>query len=296
MREAPQTEINKVRQKEIDRVAAINVAAYQSLNKVRKYLNKVLPRLERLYSNKEEYNRNLAIIERYIMRQYGVMFKDFKGLIVDSINKSNVEQKALAELALGSSISWNATRIYKQIPQSNAFKITRRILDEKSVTVRSARAAKAISKSVTNSFKAGQSIQETQKNIDIVLGFRDRQGNVTQKALKALKEGKFAHSSGLFYDSYRIARTEVARASAVQSVNIASELQTKYDDVRLKLVEVMDSRTREQSRQMNGQISDSNFTFKFPDNRRYKRDGTNLPAKWSVNDRSSSIVIFLDDN
>lgn len=292
--QAPNTKINKVRKAEIDRVATANVAAYQQLNKVRKYINDRLPYLERIFDNKKKYNAELKKLEQYLIDEYGIMFNDLKELIVVSLNKSVLEQRYLAELALGSQIKWSREKIYKSIPRTEPFKITNQVLSTKSVLRRNKKYARKVSVAVTQGFKDKLSIQEIQKELDIIYGFRDEQGRTTRSALKGLKEGRFSHSNGIFYDTYRISRTETARAAAVESVNTAKELQTQYEDVRLKLIEVMDSRTREQSRQMNGQISDKNFTFKFPDNRRYKRDGTNLPAKWAINDRSSSVVVFLN--
>lgn len=293
--QASNSRIKEVRKAETERVANANVAAYQQLNKVRKYINKRLPRLERIFSNKTVYNAQIAKLEQYIINQYGIMFKDLESLIIDSINASGLEQRYLAELALGSQITWNKAKLYKELPKSNAYAITRKVLSEKSVLRRNKKAARLVAKSINDGLKAKKSILEIQKDLDVIYGFRDKSGRTIRSALAELKKGRFAHSRGIFYDTYRVSRTETARASAVESVNVATELQTQYNDVRLKLVEVMDSRTREQSRQMNGDISNANFEFRFPDNKLYKRDATNLPAKWSINDRSSSITIFLDD-
>lgn len=291
---APTTRINEVRQAEIDRVAAMNVAAYQSLNKVRKYINDRLQGLERLYGT-NKYNVELNKIEKYLIDEYGIMFKDLKGLIVDSINASGLEQRYLAELALGSSISWDKAKLYKTIPNIDAFKITNRVLSEKSVLRRNKKYARKVSQSISDGFKANKTVTEIQKDLDIIYGFRDRQGRTTRSALAGLKQGKFSHSSGIFYDTYRIARTESARASSVQATNIGNELKVKYNDVRMKLVEKIDSRTRQQSIEMNGDISNAKFQFRFPDGKLYRRDATNLPARWSINDRSAGVIVFLDD-
>lgn len=289
---APTTRINEVRQAEIDRVAAMNVAAYQSLNKVRKYINDRLQGLERLYGT-NRYNVELNKIEQYLISEYGIMFKDLKGLIVDSINASGLEQRYLSELALGSSISWNKAKLYKTIPNIDAFKITNKVLSEKSVLKRNKKYARKVSQSISDGFKANKTVVEIQKDLDVLYGFRDKQGRTTRSALAGLKQGRFAHSVGIFYDTYRISRTEVKRSADVQANNIGNELKVKYDDVRMQIIAKIDSRTRQQSIDMNKQISDSDFKFLYPNGVRYKLGFA--PARFSINDRESSSFIFLED-
>lgn len=296
VQQAPDTRINEVRRLERDRVAAMNVIAYNSINKVRKVINERLPMLQRIRGNKKKFQTELNKIEKLIVDEYGVMFTDFKSMIVDGLNASGIEQRYLAQLALGQQIKWNKATLYKELPKTDPFEITNRILSQKSILRRN----KALARRVTNIIADNldktlkKSIAETTKLVEIELGFRDKRGLMTKKTLDLLKSGRFTHTNGNFYVAYRISRTEQLRMASIQANNVTEELQTRYDDVRLKMISKLDSRTRTQSRMMNNQISRKDLKFRYPNGKYYKHG--QQPVQWLVFDREATITVFLDDS
>ena len=73
------------------------------------------------------------------------------------------------------------------------------------------------------------------------------------------------------------------------------DLRKRYKDrVRLKLISTIDGRERSQSALMNGYISNSMGMFLYPDGK-YYRLGT-APARYSINDRETQVIVFLDSN
>lgn len=92
----------------------------------------------------------------------------------------------------------------------------------------------------------------------------------------------------------RIARTEIHRI-----MEQAAQDQFKYArdtlkiDLRKMLVSTLDTRTRPQSAQMDGDISNENGEFLYPDGR-WHIPGNTGNAKWDVNDRERSIEIIED--
>lgn len=289
-----ETRINEVRRLERDRIAGMNALAYQQISKVRKYINKRLPYIQEISNNEKLYTQEIAKIERYIISIYGVMFADFKDLIVQGLNSSGIEQRYLAELALGSKIKWNKVKLYKTLPQTKPFEITNKILSQKSVLRRNkvlaGRVARVIRDNIKSDLKG--SIQDTTKKVEIELGLRDRKGRMTQKTLDLLKSGRLAATNGHFYIAYRISRTEQLRMASIQANNVTEELQTKYDDVRLKMISKIDSRTRPQSREMNGDISRKDLKFKYPNGRWYRHG--QQPVQYLVMDRESTVTVFLN--
>ena len=274
----------------------MNRLAYDKINRVRKFVNDKLPVLQSVRGNKKKFNTELNKIEKFIIAEYGVMFTDFKGMIVEGLNASGIEQRYLAQLALGQNIKWNKAKLYKEIPKTDPFKITNSILSQKSVLRRDKILARRVSTIIADNLDKGlkRSIQETTKLVEIELGFRDKKGRMTLETLNALKSGKFSQTNGHFYRAYRISRTEQLRMASIQANNVTAELQTNYDDVRLKMISKIDSRTRLQSRQMNGQISRKDLKFKYPNGKYYKHG--QQPVQWLVMDREATSPIFIDDN
>ena len=139
----------------------------------------------------------------------------------------------------------------------------------------------------------GLAIADIQKKVDIVMGFRDVQGRLTDKSKKLIEAGKFTHRNGSIYETYRIARTETMRMNAFAKYDQFDDLRKRYPNARLKLIATIDGRERTQSREMNKQISNANGEFLYPD-AKYYRLGT-APAQWSINDRETCVIVFLTD-
>jgi len=150
-----------------------------------------------------------------------------------------------------------------------------------------------ITKIIADGRNDGLAIKDIQKKVDIVMGFRDAQGRLTDKSKKLIESGKFAHRNGSIYETYRIARTEVMRMNAFAKYDQFLELRKTYGDrVRLKLISTIDGRERSQSALMNGYISNPMGMFLYPDGK-YYRLGT-APARYAINDRETQVIVFLD--
>ena len=213
-------------------------------------------------------------------------------MIIDALNDAKDKNVELVEKLLDTKLP--PARHYNVIPNDPAFKWTRRVFTEKSVSVRSKKAADAITKIIADGRNEGLAIADVQKKIDIVMGFRDAQGRLTNKSKALIEAGKFTHRNGSIYETYRIARTEIMRMNSFAKYDILRELKGKYSNARLKLKATIDGRQRTQSEAMNGFISTANGLFMYP-NGQYYRLGT-APAQWCINDREVQYVVFLNEN
>lgn len=115
-------------------------------------------------------------------------------------------------------------------------------------------------------------------------------GEGIKEISKVLKE-----ALGAGYNSaMKIARTEIHRimeqAEQDQFEYARNELKM---DLRKMLVETLDNRTRPQSAQMDGQISNEQGEFLFPDGRWYILGNSGNP-KWDINDRGRSVELVED--
>ena len=280
MKEPSERDIKKEKQSELDRIADINakcVAGYQSVR------NTIFNGIA---------DADLVKMNKYIYAEYGKVYTGLKGLIIDALNDGKDKNVKLVEKLLNEPLP--PARHYKVIPNDPAFKWTNRVFTEKSVSVRSQKAADAITKIIAVGRNEGLAIPDIQKKVDIVMGFRDAQGRITDKSKKLIEAGKFTHRNGSIYETYRIARTEVMRMNAFAKYDQFLDLRKRYGDkVRLKLISTIDGRERSQSALMNGQISSPMGLFLYPDGKYYSK-GTQ-PAKWSIMDREYLAIVFLDD-
>ena len=280
MKEPSEKDIKKEKQSELDKIADINakcVSGYQTIRKV-------------------VYNYisvgDLDKMNKYITAEYGKVYTGLKGMIIDALNDAKDKNVKLVEKLLDESLP--PAKHYEVLPKTSAFKYTNRVFTEKSVSVRSQKAADTITKIIADGRNDGLAIQDIQKKIDTVMGFRDAQGRLTDKSKKLIESGKFSHRNGSIYETYRIARTETMRMNAFAKYEQFLELREKYGDkVRLKLIATIDGRERSQSAIMNGYISNPMGMFLYPDGK-YYRKGTQ-PAQWSINDREDLVIVFLDE-
>ena len=274
--------IQETLKKEQSRIAELNKVSISILSEIRTYLEKVIPQIK----TDKAYKK----IDKYLIKQYGNLYRQYKQQIINALNASGIEQRHLVEMTLQEPIKWKEPLIlYKTLPKTQAFKITNMILGEKSILRRSKVLAERVTKIISNGFDKGLSISQVQEKIDIELGFRDKDGIITAKSRQLIKQGKFAHTNGVIYQNYRIARTEIHRMASIQQYDVFEDLDR--EDKRLKLISILDKRTRQQSAQMNNQISNENGEFKYP-NGRYYRLGLQ-PLQWSINDRETSVVVFV---
>lgn len=285
MKEPSKKDTEKQQRESYASIAAITAYTTAIILEVRKYVKKFLPDIKKSLKREIYYKQ----IEQHIIKEYTKMFQGVKQDLVNTLNKAGRSELKLAEKTLGSAIL--ALKAYKALPATKAFQVTNKILSTKSILMRnkilSARVTGIIEKGVAN----GNSIQRIQRALDIEFGYRNSAGVLTEKGLNLIKQGKFAHKNGHIYETYRIARTEAMRMRHIQQYEIFDSLDR--EDKRLKLISVIDSRTRQQSIEMNNQISNKNGEFKYPDGQ-YYRLGTQ-PAKWLIHDREVAVVVFINE-
>ena len=149
-----------------------------------------------------------------------------------------------------------------------------------------AQAIVQINKEIEIALARGDGASELSKKIDQILGFRDRDGNIIKSGLR---------KKGQTYKSLRIARTELMRTLTdgrlMQFEETRGQLAGEGIESKLQLVSTLDTRTRTQSARMDGQYSDSEGRFKYPDGQWYFPHNTGNPA-WDVNDREAVIQVM----
>jgi len=286
MKEPSKKAIAQVKNKELVRIAEMHKVSVDIVSMVSDKVNSILPAIAKS-KNAEKY---YAEIEKYMVKNYGALYSQYKDMIVNSLNESGIEQKHLLDLTLGEP-TIAAFPIYKTLPSSEAFKITNKILSEKSILKRSSVLAKRTTSIIAKSFDKGLSLPEITKKLDIEYGLRDKAGKITPANLQKIKEGKLVLRNGTIYQNERIARTECLRMSRIQTKNVFDSIDR--DDKRLKYQGNFDKRARPNSKSMHGQISTKEGKFKFPDGNYYFMYSS--PARYSVNCRCSASIIFIED-
>lgn len=279
MKEPSEKDIKKEQQSELDKIAEMNakcVAGYQIIR------NTVFNGIE---------TDDLDKMNKYITSEYGKVYTGLKGMIIDALNDSKDQNVKLVEKLLDRPLP--PPKHYEVLPKTAPFKYTNRVFTQKSVSIRSQKAADAITKIIADGRNEGLAIKDIQKKIDTVMGFRDAQGRLTDKSKKLIESGMFAHKNGSIYETYRIARTETMRMNAFAKYDEFLEIRKTYPNARLKLKATIDGREREQSKEMNEQVSSAMGLFLYPD-RKYYRLGT-APARWCINDREVQYIVFLKD-
>lgn len=279
MKEPSEKDIKKEKQSELDKIAETNakcVAGYQVIRNT-------------VFNNISD--GDLTKMNKYIKAEYGKVYTGLKGMIIDALNDAKDKNVKLVEKLLDESLP--PARHYEVIPKTAPFKYTNRVFTEKSVSVRSQKAADAITKIIADGRNDGLAIKDIQKKIDIVMGFRDAQGRYTDKSKALIEAGKFTHRNGSIYETYRIARTEVMRMNAFAKFDMFNEMKSKYSNMRLKLKATLDGRERTQSKVMDGFISTASGLYMYPDGIYYRLGSS--PAQWCINDRETQYIVFLNE-
>lgn len=283
MKQPSDRDIKALRRKYNELIAQAQAKCIGDFQEVRDY---VFNRLSNLKANDALYQA----LETYIINRYNSMFLQLKTDIVENYNQAGIIETNFAENTMGERLRFEPALV-AVLPESKPFKITNRILAEKSVLKRSRILANQVTQAIADSFANGSSIQALQREIDIIMGFRNKDGRINEKAKALIVQGKFSHKNGHIYETYRIARTETMRMAHIRQYEIFEGIER--DDKRLKLYAVLDSRTRWQSAAMHGQISDKRGRFKYPDGVYYRLG--QQPKQWVINDRETTAVVFLDN-
>lgn len=263
-------------------IAKMQASCIGNIENVREFILTQLPLIEKGASD-------YKLLQNYIVEKYTQMFLGLKDDITKAYNESGKIEVGFLNKTAGAVVVENLLPV-KVLPNSKAFKITNRILNEKAISIRSSKMAKQVTSLIGESFENELSIQQIQKKLDIVLGYRDKAGLITPKAKKLIIDGKFTHRNGHIYDTYRIARTEVMRMASIRTREVFNACPIKSK--RLKLKAIIDGRERIQSREMNNQISNKEGKFKYPDGKYYFLG--EAPPQWSINDRETQYTVFLD--
>ena len=283
MKQPSDRDIKALRRKYNELIAQAQAKCIGDFQEVRNY---VFNRLSNLKENDALYQA----LETYIINRYNSMFLQLKTDIVENYNQAGIIETNFAENTMGERLRFEPALV-AVLPESKPFKISNRILAEKSVLKRSRILANQVTQAIADSFANGSSIQALQREIDIIMGFRNKDGRINEKAKALIVQGKFSHRNGHIYETYRIARTETMRMAHIRQYEIFEGIER--DDKRLKLYAVLDSRTRWQSAAMHGQISDKRGRFKYPDGVYYRLG--QQPKQWVINDRETTAVVFLDN-
>lgn len=279
--------IQSVKDAEQKRISDMYKVSVNALDMVKKYTDNLLPKIAKAKRPNKYYKQ----IEDYLTAQYGVLFTQYKEDILNALNQSGVEQLHLIEATLGQPPALiTPIVLYKTLPKTPAFEVTNHILSTKSVLKRSKTLAYNTTKLIADSFDKGLSVQETSKKLDILFGFRDKEGKIMPENLKLIKEGKLVLKNGATYDNYRICRTEISKMAKVQAQEVFDSVED--DRKRLKYVGTNDKRSRPNSKSMNGQISDKKGRFKYPNNT--VRKIFESDPQYLIMCRCSAVTIFLD--
>ena len=283
MKQPSDRDIKALRRKYNELIAQAQAKCINDFQAVRDYVFNKLPNLK---ENDALYQE----LETYIINRYNSMFLQLKTDIIENYNQAGIIETNFAENTMGERLRFEPALV-AVLPETKPFKITNRILAEKSILKRCTKMANQVTQAIADSFATGSSIQAVQRKIDIIMGFRNIDGRINERAKALIVQGKFSHRNGHIYQTYRIARTETMRMAHIRQYEIFEGVER--DDKRLKLYAVLDSRTRWQSAAMHGQISDKRGRFKYPDGVYYRLG--EQPKQWVINERETTVVVFLDN-
>ena len=283
MKQPSDRDIKALRRKYNELIAQAQAKCINDFQAVRDYVFNEL-------SNLKENDALYQALETYIINRYNSMFLQLKTDIIENYNQAGIIETNFAENTMGERLRFEPALV-AVLPETKPFKITNRILAEKSILKRCTKMANQVTQAIADSFATGSSIQAVQRKIDIIMGFRNIDGRINERAKALIVQGKFSHRNGHIYQTYRIARTETMRMAHIRQYEIFEGVER--DDKRLKLYAVLDSRTRWQSAAMHGQISDKRGRFKYPDGVYYRLG--EQPKQWVINDRETTAVVFLDN-
>lgn len=274
MLEPSEKDIKDKQKADYEAIALIMATSISYIDEVRKRIVRSL--------NLERNPAYYQAVDRVIQEQYGKMFSNMKTELLQKLNDSKMERQ-IVEKTLQKPFKWKITT-YKDFPRELVW--TKRILSSKSILKRS----RVLSKRVVDILKdsADKTIAETTKLIEIELGYRNANGVLNKPILEAIKKGKMSFTNGHIYQAYRIARTEMMRISHFKNYEVYDQLDIK--NKRLKLLSIIDGRERQQSFEMNGQISDKQGRFNYYG--AWYRLGFQ-PAQYAINDRETTLIVFI---
>ncbi|MCP4988474.1 MAG: hypothetical protein GY928_21220 [Colwellia sp.] len=127
---------------------------------------------------------------------------------------------------------------------------------------------------IVSGVQQGLSLKNINKNLDIAIGFRDDAGKWVDDAVERKRQ---------FAQTQKILRTEISRMRGIAEkdewVNQQSVVESEF-----RIHAVRDSRTRKQSYEVDGELSNKEGKFLYPDGNHYFKGMTGNPA-WDIYDR-----------
>jgi len=287
----------EVKKSQDDNFTKIMVGSYASIRATKFLIDK---RLESIL-NMPFKKRRIALINlsKYIEKEFQGMYNHVKSGVINAYNLADADNKYLIEQTIGRNIKWGKPAIYKQIPRSKEFKITNKYLSEVSIIKRNKVNTSKITKLIEANSKKGIGYDKTSRQIDILLGYRDKKGKIFKS--KLYKEGLAVNKNGINYQTYRISRQETRRMQGVRQKAVFKEALNNDIKIRFKMIARLIPTSRSQSAQMNGQmdgvpIGGGKYSkayagrFMYPDGDYYVFG--QAPVQWSINDREYIIEVF----
>jgi hypothetical protein len=216
----------------------------------------------------KELLKTLEEVDKHITKQTGILFQDAYALNNFAVSKyydALLPYPALDKNTVKAAIS------------SDMSKISDKTLMRKDRLA----ALVQVKDIVTSNLLEGLSLSEAAKRLQAIFGIDPR-----KPGLVDLK--------GLTYKSLRVARTEGHRVQ--EMANDMSWFESKDMGISgsRKFLAALDFRTREQSEDMDGQNSDEEGRFEFPDGKYYYIAQTGHP-EWDINDRCTSLANLTNE-
>lgn len=138
-----------------------------------------------------------------------------------------------------------------------------------------------LEQAVNEAVETGTSVRQLAREIDVIFGLRTRDGRVVNTWQAISRNGEI-------YRSVRVARTEMGSIRAIAQRDSMLKAQALGVKERLQKVSTLDDRTRPQSAEMDGQISNEKGEFRYPDGRYYVKGLQ--PKQWRINDRGTTVA------
>lgn len=132
---------------------------------------------------------------------------------------------------------------------------------------------------IVSGVEQGLSLPKINRQLDVSLGLRNSDGTWISKTVDR---------KGQQYRTIRTLRTEVLRMRSTAEIDQWIN-QQPFVPSKLRLISVLDNRTRSQSARMDNQLSNDEGKFLYPNGSYYYPHRTGI-AKYDINDRETTIT------
>ncbi len=265
-----------------DYIIAKNMIAKQ-LVIIKKRIKTKIPTYNKLLNMSD---KEISLLSKDIKKYILLSSPEIWNTVLKNIDKSYSKGMSMYNSILSSLGSTVVSGIKKGNGYKTASQFVEWYFTKRKQSKSNIRYANAVTEVVENAIKNGKSLQEMSLLLEKKVGLK------TKYKGKAFTRPKgYVIASGRTYEYYRIIRTETMRMRSASAVDSMRNMDTTLGEKRLKLLAVIDSRTRQQSISMDGQISDKLGKFRYPNGYFYKY---NAPARYMINDRETTYPVLLD--